>query len=272
MPTESMVLVIDMPKIGKLEAAWYFASPTCVCMTRRMLACHVPAPDHELLRAVMGDGRSDAEPQPITWMGPLRGKPPQRLDDVLGPAHAHCAGFAAVDRCHCIDKPRQRLIEGEVRHHGGDHRAQADRIIGARNRLHPVDGGRRKLEEQVVAGGGALLHLIDGRDQRGQIFVVCAAMAAQPWIGRLQDFKAPAVADSLRQSAMAVGVGIDQAGNDQASGRIEPSGVVVVQAEPGATRSTIVSPSITISRSSPRGEVADRTRPPVTTKVICESP
>ena len=34
MPTESMVLVIDMPKTGKLEAAWYFASPTWVCMTR----------------------------------------------------------------------------------------------------------------------------------------------------------------------------------------------------------------------------------------------
>ena len=161
-------------------------------------------------------------------MGPLRGKPPQRLDDVLGPAHAHGAGLAAVDLRQCIDEPRQRLIEGEVRHHGGDHRAQADRIVGARDRLHAVDRGCGKLEEQVVAGGGALLHLIDGRDQRGQILVLCAAMAAHPWIGRLQDFKVPAVADSLRQSAVAVGVGIDQAGDDQASGRVEPFGVVVV--------------------------------------------
>ena len=139
----------------------------------------------------------------------------------LGFAHAHGAGLAAVDLRQRIDEPRQRLIEGEVRHHGRDHRAQADRVVGARDRLHAVDGGRGKLEEQVVAGGGALLHLVDGRDQRGQILVLSAALAAHPWIGRLQDFEVPAIADPLRQSAVAVGVGIDQAGNDQASRRIE---------------------------------------------------
>ena len=161
-------------------------------------------------------------------MGPLGGKPPQRLNDVLSPPHTHSAGLGAVDLCQRIDEPWQRLIEGEVRHHGGDHRAHADRVIGARDRLHAVDGGRGKFEEQVVAGGGALLHLIDGRNQRGQILVVCAAMTAQPWIGRLQDFEAPAIADSLRQATVAVRVGVDQARNDQAPGRIEPCDIVVV--------------------------------------------
>ena len=50
-----------------------------------VLARDVAASDHELLGAVMRDCGRDAEPQPIARIAPLRGKPPQRREDVLGP-------------------------------------------------------------------------------------------------------------------------------------------------------------------------------------------
>jgi hypothetical protein len=163
----------------------------------------------------------------VARVGPLRGEAFERRDDVVGSAHAHGAGLAAVDPGHRIDEARQRLIEGEVRHHRRDHRAQPNLPVGARDRGHTVDGRDGKLEKQVVAGGGALLHLVDGGDQRRQILVFRAALAAHPWIGCLQDFKVPAVADPLRQSAVTVGVRVDEPGNDETAGCIKPLGVLV---------------------------------------------
>ena len=68
----------------------------------------------------------------------------------------------------CVDQARHRLVEGEVGDHGGD-TARMPTLAFRRSRPPPCRRRLvRELEEQVVAGGGALLHLIDGRDQRGR--------------------------------------------------------------------------------------------------------
>ena len=151
----------------------------------------------------------------------LAGEPPQRLDGRAGAAHAHLAGVVAGVVGERIDQAGHRLVEGEVGDHGRDHRAQPDLVIGARHRFHAFDARRREFEEQVVAGGRALLDLLDGVDERGEVLVLVAAAAADPRRGIEQEIEPPEVADALGKAAMAVGMGIDQAGNDEPAAGVD---------------------------------------------------
>jgi hypothetical protein len=96
-----------------------------------------------------------------------------------------------------VDQAGHRLVEGEVGNHGRDHRAQPDLGIGVRHRLHPFDARRRKLEEQVVAGGRALLDMLDGIDERREVLVLVGAAAADPRRGVEEQIEFPKIADAL---------------------------------------------------------------------------
>jgi len=118
-----------------------------------MLAGDVAARDHEFAGAVVRDGGRDAEPQTVARVRPSRGEPAQRGDGCVGLSHAHLVGALARIVGQRVDQAGHRLVEGEVGNHGRDHRAQPDLGIGVRHRLHALDAWRRKLKEQVVAGG-----------------------------------------------------------------------------------------------------------------------
>ena len=192
-----------------------------------MGARDVAAGDHEFAGAVMRNGRRDAQPQPVARMGPRLGEPAQRRDDGIGAAHAQLRGVVAGIVGQRVDQARHRLVEGEVGDHRRDDRAQPDLGIGAGDRLHALDGRRGEFEEQVVAGGGAFLDHLDRGDQRGEMLVVVAAMAADPRRRVEQEVELPEVADALGEAAMAVGVAVDQPGNDQPAARVDHLGIGV---------------------------------------------
>ena len=179
-----------------------------------MLARDVPAPDHELLACSDGGwwGRCRAAADHVD--GAIAGQLRSASMIVSGAAHAHRAGVVAVVVGKRIDEPGHRLIEGEVRHHGGDHRAQADLVIGARHRLHALDGGSGEFEEQVVAGGEPF-STCSTAVISAESTCPRAPVAADPRRRVEQELEAPEIADAFGQAAMAVGMGIDQAGNDE---------------------------------------------------------
>ena len=192
-----------------------------------MLAGDVAARDHEFAGAVMRDGRRDAEPQPVVRVRPSRGEPAQRNDGCVGPAHAHLTGAVAGIVGQRVDQAGHRLIECEVGNHGRDHRAQPDLGIGVRHRLHALDARRWKLEKQVVAGGRALLDMLDGMEERREVLVLMGAAAANPRRGIEKEIELPEIADALGQAAMAVGMGVDQPRNDQAAAGVDDLGIGV---------------------------------------------
>jgi hypothetical protein len=65
---------------------------------------------------------------------------------------------------------------------------------------------------------------------------------------------------------MAVGVGVDQAGNDQAAAGVDDFGIGVPRC-PGATMSAMTSASTTMSRGSPRAVETECTNLPVITSM-----
>ena len=114
-----------------------------------------------------------------------------------------------------------------VGNHGRDHRAQPDLGIGFCHGLHALDARRWKFEEQVVAGGRALLDVLDGMDERREVLVLVGAAAADPRCGIEEEIKLPEIAEALGQAAVAVGVGVDQAGNNQTVAGVDDFGIGV---------------------------------------------
>src|SRR5262249_15218631 len=204
-PHASITSTVDLPNILKVDTPWYFASLTWVCIAR---SCSRAMSRHAIMNfagAVMRDRRRDAEPQPVARVRPSRGEPAQRGDGCVGTAHAHLAGAVARIVGPRVGQAGHRLVEGEIGTQGRDHRAQPDLGIGVRHRLHALDARRRKLEEQVVAGGRALLDMFDGIDERREVLVLVGAAAADPRRGIEEGIGVPEIADALGQAAMAGG-------------------------------------------------------------------
>jgi hypothetical protein len=122
-----------------------------------------------------------------------------------------------------VQQAGDRLVERPIGDHRGDHRAHPDIGVGARDLAETLDAGDRQHGRQVVAGGAALADHLDGGQQRGKVAIVVGAAAIQPGAGVEQQFQRPAIAGAFCQTAMAVGVGIHQAGDDQPSGGVDPA-------------------------------------------------
>jgi hypothetical protein len=69
--------------------------------------------------------------------------------------------------------------------------------------------------------------MLDGIGVRREVLVLVGAVAADPRRGIEEEIEFPKIADALGQAAMAVGVGVDQAGNDQAAAGVDDFGIGV---------------------------------------------
>ena len=172
------------------------------------------SPD-ELVRAVMRDGRRDcgtdmraiegpvAERRARRGEGCLAGREPERFDALL-------QGIGKR-----VHQARDRLEKGAVGDHRRDDCAHADLLIGRGDEADAVAGRQRKFDKEIIGGGAALQHHLDGTELRRQVDVVLRAVARQPGRGGQQQFEGPAVAHALGEIAVRVGVGVDEAGMNE---------------------------------------------------------
>jgi len=91
-----------------------------------------------------------------------------------------------VQKWQGIVQAGDRLVKGAVGNHRRDHRAHADFLIRRGDSRQAVAARQRKFDKEVVAGGAALQHHLNGADLRGQMDVVGVAVAGQPRRGGQQ--------------------------------------------------------------------------------------
>ena len=86
-----------------------------------------------------------------------------------------------------------------------------------------IDGAG--ISATVVAGGAALAQHFECADLRREILGLGRAAARRPCISIQQQLKRPAVRHALAERDRGVGVGVDQSGDQQMAGGIDPLGI-----------------------------------------------
>ena len=132
---------------------------------------------------------------------------------------------------------RDRLKQGLIRDHRCQHRAHAGIGVSS-GRGHETFFGRpRKFVDEVEAGRAALREHVDRAEQRGYVDGFRIARSGQPWPVGERGFEGPCLGDAFHEVGMAMGVGVDEAGKDQAVTGIVPLDARSIQragrADPG---------------------------------------
>ncbi len=183
---------------------------------------HVTTGEHERVRAMQRDGRRDAEADAVARVRPGGGCVAYGRQDRIGRCGAHRVGNRTQLRRKRIEQTGDRLIEAAIGDHRCDHRAHADIGIGLRHDVQPFDRRHRQHRRKIVTAGAALAQHLHRGQQRRKIAVIVRAVAVDPGARVQQQLQRPEIADALPQSAVTMRVRIDQAGDDQASGGVDP--------------------------------------------------
>jgi len=117
------------------------------------------------------------------------------------------------------------LIQTQVGEHRRDDRPDADIAVTFRHRGHSLGRGFRELKIEVVTCGAAFQEHLRGVQLRRQFFVFHLALAANPRPGVQQQLQSPSVAPPLAKRAVSVGVGVNQAGDEQFSAGVDVRGL-----------------------------------------------
>ena len=210
-----------VPYLRGPTTACTFDSATCICTPMPCALARSRQRDDERVAAMMRDGRAERGPHllAVPDQFSIRSRQVARLTSygvarIASAFSRRPAGIASI-------MPGDRAVERGVRHHRRDHRAHADVGIGARHRVDAVDRRRRNFRREVVAGGAALLQHLQRADLRREILGLGGAAARCPGIGVQQQFERPAVRHRLAERDGGVGVGVDQARDQQAVGRVD---------------------------------------------------
>jgi hypothetical protein len=115
--------------------------------------------------------------------------------------------------------------------------------------------------EGLVAGGRSLLHLLDRIDERREVLVLVAPAAADPWSCIEQEIEPPPIADALERLPWLCVWALISPGMMRRRLALITSALAFFTA-PGETMSVMTSPSMTMSRGSPRTAVTECTNPP----------
>ena len=182
----------------------------------------VGAAAQKFVRAVERDGGRDAEADLVAGVRPAAGCLTDRCQGGFRRGGSHCLGDRSQLRREGVQKPRDRLVEGAIGDHRGNYRAHADIGVGPRDVREGLGTWDRQHRRQVVAGGAAFAQHLHRRQQGGQIAIAGGAGAVDPRPGVQQQFQRHAVADTFRQAAVAVGMGVHQAWYDEAAGGVDP--------------------------------------------------
>ena len=126
--------------------------------TDTMRACQVAAADNEGVAAMMWDGRSERGPQAVVFKRPVLNQRAAGRQACVIRRSAHRFDLRAHSRRHRVDQPRDRPVEGRVRHHRRDRSTHAHIGIGLCYGLDAFDRRRRDFRDKVVAGGATLAH------------------------------------------------------------------------------------------------------------------
>ena len=176
----------------------------------------------EFVRAVQRNGGRAAQADVVARMRPgLRGGA-DRGERLRRAGHPHAGGAAAMRFRQCLDQSGRCLEEGEVGDHRREHGAQPDGGIGLRHRVQPLDGRAGEFGGHVEGRCAALLQHLDGGEGGRKPLILQAPPAADPGRVREQQGEVPFVARPLGQPAMAMGVAVDEAGDDQAARGVVP--------------------------------------------------
>jgi hypothetical protein len=189
-----------------------------------VLARQLDAARDQPLGAVHRDGRRHRGRDAASVPSPVAHHLLDGGERLLDRRHPECADLGPQVGGQCIEQARDRLVEAAVGDHRADDRTDARVVVRLRDRLQALDRRHRMFVHQVVAGGDALGQHLDRAGQRREVFLFRVALAGRPGAVDQRDLECPAVAHSLHQIAVPVGVGIDETGDDQSVGRIEAFG------------------------------------------------
>ena len=127
----------------------------------------------------------------------------------------------------CLEQARQRLVEGAIGHHRSNDRTDAGIDIGLAHRMQPVDGYPWQFDGEIEAGRAAFADELDRRKCRAQVEVVGGAAAIESRSAGQEHFERGPVLDTAPpEGTVRMGMGVDEARDDQPVGRIEPFGIV----------------------------------------------
>ena len=139
----------------------------------------VAAGDQEGVAAMVRNGRCEREMDHLER--PLLQRLLHLLRGRLPGCELEALDFLLQGRRQAIHEPGDRLEEGEVGHHGRQHAAHADLLVGLGHRRQAFDRGQGELGREIVRCGAALQHHLGSADHCRQIFVL--EIAADPPIG-----------------------------------------------------------------------------------------
>ncbi len=183
------------------------------------LARQIGAAEDEPVRAMVRDRRRDRRAHQVAVERPAGERGADRRQGRLGRRQAQFGDPRLQRRRHRLDQAGDRLVEAAVGDHRRHHRAHADIGIGLSGERQTLGGRQRPFERKIIAGGAALHDHLDGAELGRQVTVVEAAVAGDPGRRGQQQFERPAVAHSLGEVAVAMGMGVDEAGVEQPARR-----------------------------------------------------
>ena len=116
---------------------------------------------------------------------------------------------------HGVEQAGHRVPEhaiGERRRH---HRAHSHFLVGRRHRADAFGRGDGQFQHHVVAGRAALADHLRRAEHRAKTQVLAGAAAGNPGAGVEQHLQGPVAGDALGQGVVAVGMGVDEPGQQQ---------------------------------------------------------
>jgi hypothetical protein len=189
-----------------------------------VLACEVTAAGQELVATVQGDRRPKRGTDLVAIERPRAEQVPAHAQVLFPRRRAKSLDLPARGLGQRFEQARQRLPERPVRHHRRDHRTDADLRVGARGGVDALHRRRRQLEVEVIAGGAAAAHELDGGELRREVLVFQRAVAIESSGEREQQLERhPIAEDAAPQPAVGMRVGVHEAGEQQPVVRVDDS-------------------------------------------------
>jgi 2-(1,2-epoxy-1,2-dihydrophenyl)acetyl-CoA isomerase len=189
------------------------------------LARQIGAAKDEGVRAVVRDRRRDCRAYPLAVERPIAQRRADRRQGRLRRRKSQLGDPLLERRRQRIPKAGDRFIEAPVGDHRGDYRAHPDIGIGPARQRQPFGGRQRPFEGEIITSGATLQHHLDRAELGRQVLILGSAVPGDPRRRAQQQFERPAVAHTLGEVAVPVGVGVDETGMEQPVSRRDLDGV-----------------------------------------------
>ena len=170
----------------------------------------------ERVAAKQRDGRREGRAHPVTVEPPVVQHGSGAGKRGLCGRGPHPLETAAQPRGDRVEQAGHGRPEHAVRHCRRHHRAHSHFVVGPRHLADTLGRGSRQLQHHVVARRAALANHFRRAERRAEAQILPGTTADDPGPGVEHHLQGPVAGDALGQGVVAVGMGVDEPGQQQA--------------------------------------------------------